>query len=829
VRTMKMLVLVIAAILFAGAASAEDVSLVGPGKIFIRFTNVRPDQSAVMVRVHVIPNSDQPFGWGGLTRYAGAEGAAEKPEVSPLAPGAATPWLDVGQYMNQQGTRSWDTYLSPLLCGVQTFPPASGLYLVAEIAEGPGMGILRRLEIRKPELAPEDAERDYPWHLGYGLWNRGKPILPTLGLLVPSRPEVSPRVYTFEELLNWQLDVIEDFPDTGRLPERFVFRTRGQKVILDALGYNGYPEGTVEANLGDEISLELELSEEEQNQRFREAMKARGFDPLALLSTDAIPLVLNQPESLQWERVTVLPALEDNPVQYYEAAIFRYQLWYEALAERTRAAVEANPGKRVLAGANFSPHMNVWPDTRQWIGPFEAEAMTMTWTEDWWWQVPEISPQVYGFLLDGLRLAGSYHGAPMQFYIMPFKGSSPDNFTRMHGLALSHGTKIINHFHTEDQVLTTWDYIDAAESPRTLQAIHDVIRDIGAVEDRLYSAMPRQADIAILLSWAADTWDTQDLGGAGRLYSAEYNVNNDERKALWLALRHAQYPVDLITDKDVAAGKLQDYRVLYVVGAEMLSQAVEALRQWVEGGGTLYATAGGGLLDQYHHRNDALHEVYGILSNTLERPVRHIRPRNTLPKATPLDTVRIKSAKGFPDIELPALLYRETVEPGTATVLGRYAADNAPAIVLNRFGKGRAVYSGALAGIAYITPAFTEDSDTLPTDFPADRRAWVAAVPQLAGITQPVVTSHPLVEAQYMHGENGALLILTNWSPEPLEELQVSFPGLRDVSRVQSLRSAGYFTGALSEQDAGVLALTKTRGGPSVSLSLARVDFLYIN
>ncbi|HOF40329.1 MAG TPA: beta-galactosidase trimerization domain-containing protein [Candidatus Hydrogenedentes bacterium] len=826
---MKILVLVVTAIMVAGAVSAEDSSLVGPGKIFVRFTNTRPDQSAVVVRLHVVPNNDEPFGWGGVTRYVGAEEAEEKPGVPPLAPGASTPWLDVGQYMNLQGARSWDTYLSPILCGVQTLPPAPGLYLVAEIAEGPGMNIMRRIEIRKPELAPEVPERDYPWYLGYGVWNHGKPILPTLGLLVPSRPEISPRVYTLEEALNWQLDLIKDFPDTGRLPEKLVFRTHGQKAILDALSYNGYPEDTVEANLGDEISLELELSEDEQNQRFQKAMQERGFDPLDLLSTDDIPLVLNQPESVQWDLVAALPALDDNPVQFYEAAIFRYQLWYEALAKRTRAAVEANPGKRVLAGANFSPHMNVWPDTRQWIGPFEAEAMTMTWTEDWWWQVPEISPQVYGFLLDGLRLAGSYHGAPMQFYIMPFKGSSPENFTRMHGLALSHGAKIINHFHTEDQVLTTWDYIDAAESPPTLRAIHDVIRDTGAVEDRVYSAMPRKAGIAILLSWAADTWDTQDLGGAGNLYSAEYNVNNDERKALWLALRHAQYPVDLITDKDVAAGKLQDYRVLYVVGAEMLSQAVEPLRQWVEDGGTLYATAGGGLLDQYHRTNDALHEVYGILSNTLERPVRHIRPRNTLPKATPLDTVRIKDAKGFPDAELPALLYRETVEPGTAAVIGRYDADNAPAIVHNRFGKGQAIYSGALAGIAYITPAFTKDSDTLPTDFPADRRSFVAAVPQLAGLTPPVVTSHPLVEAQYMHGDNGAVLILTNWSPEPIEKLQVSFPGLRDVKRVQSLRSAGHFMGALSKQDAGVLALTKTQNGPSVSLSLALVDFLYIN
>ncbi|MFO7975303.1 MAG: beta-galactosidase trimerization domain-containing protein [Candidatus Hydrogenedentota bacterium] len=817
------------ALLMAATVSAAESRLVGPDKIFIRFTNTRPDDSAVVVRLHVVPNHNKPFGWNGMTVYVGAEGAEEKRDVAPLPPGAQSPWVDVGQYMNRQGTRSWETYLSPLLCGVQTVPKTDGLYVVAEIAEGPNMGVIRRIEVRKPGLAAEVAERDYPWHLGYGVWNHGKPILPTLGLLVPSHPDVSPRVYTLEEAMEWQLDVIEEFPDIGRLPEQLVFRTHGRKTILDALGYNGYPEDTVEANLGDEISLELDMPEEEQNQRFREAMKARGFEPLDLISPEKKAQAEDLSTAEQWELVTLLPPVPDNPVQFYESAIFRYQLWYEALKQRTQAAVAENPNKRVLAGANFSPHMNVWPDVRQWVGPFEAGAMTMTWTEDWWWQLPELSPQVYGFLLDGLRLAGTYHGAPMQFYIMPFKGNSPNNFRRMHGLAFSHGAKIINHFHTENQVLTTWDYVDISESPRTYQAIHDMLRDAGAIENRLYSAMPRKADSAILLSWAADTWDTEDLGGAGHLYSAQHNVNNDERKSLWLALRHAQYPVDLITDKDVAAGKLEDYRVLYAVGAEMLAEAVEPLREWVGKGGILYASGGGGLLDQYHRPNSALKEVYGIKSNDLNRAVRHIRPRRTLPKTEPLDTVRIEGAESFPNIEFPALLYRETFEPAAAEVIGRYAGDGAPAVLMNSYGEGRAIYSGALAGLAYITPAFTEASDILPVEFPEERRRFATIAAELAGITPPVKTSHPLVEAQYMESENGAVVVLTNWNPKPLEELTVSFPGLPEVNRVQSLRGAGYFKGALGEQQGGVLEPTSTNGSPTVTLSLSLTDFLFID
>ena len=816
--------------LLLSAGRAVGAELVGEGKVFVRFTNTRPDDVGILVRVHVVPNHNKPFGWNGVTVYVGADGAGETAEETYLVPGEASPWIDVGQYMNLEGTRSWATYLSPLLCGVLTEPKADGLYLLAEVAQGPGTRVIRRVEVAKPELASESAERDYPWHLGYGVWNHGTPFLPTLGLLVPSQPDVSPRVYTLKEAMQWQLDVIEDFPDVGRLPTQMVFRSHGRPAMLDALGYNGYPPGVVEANLGDEISIKLDVPEEEQNARFRETMKAKGLDPLDLMGDDAVKQAKKLTEDERWGLVTLTPALPDKPVQYYESAVFRYRLWYETLAAKTQAALEEHPGKRVLAGANFSPHMNVWPDVRQWVGPFKAGAMTMCWTEDWWWQLPEASPQVYGFLLDGFRLANSYHGAPIQFYIMPFKGNSPDNFRRMHALALAHGVKIINHFHTENQVLTTWDYVDVSESPRTYQAIHDMIRDVGAVEHRLYAAMPAKADAAILLSWAADTWDTEDLGGAGHLYSAKYNVNNDERKALWMALRHAQYPVDLITDEDVAEGRLEGYRVLYVVGAEMLAAAAAPLEQWVNEGGIVYATAGGGLLDEYHRPQKLLHEMYGIKRHELVREVRHIRPRNSLPKAQPLDTVRIESAgHGLDAIELPALLYRETLTAAAGETVGRYASDGGVAAVVNRYGQGTTFYLGALAGIAYLAPAMPPSSDVLPTDFLQDRRDLIAAPLRWAEVVPPVRTSDPLVEAQYLEGDNGAVVTLTNWRQAPVDQLVIQFPGRPELRSVRSLRAAGHFKGHLHEKDRGHIEVHIVNGAPRVTLRLEVIDFLLLD
>jgi len=836
------LLLAIVALLLVPARALDTL---GKDKIFIRFTNIRPDGAKVLVRMNVVPNNNQlippgeekQLGWAGKTVYVGADGidVAGAKSTRYLAPGEMTPWVDVGQYMNPQGTRSSVTYLSPVLCAVMTQPQANGLYLLAEVAEGPGTGVIRRVEVKKPELPATSTERQYPWILGFATWNGSRPYLPTLGLLVPTHPDVNPRVYTLEEALQDQLDVIAEFPDNGRLPTQIVFKTRDQQAVKDALGYNGFPEGTVEGSLGDEIGLSLKTPEDEQNRKFRAYLQAKGIKPLdVLLDADAAK---GLPVDQQWALVT-LPKLGVNPqespvmqkpVLFYEQANFRFDLWYQELAARRQEVEAKYPGMKVITGANYSPHLNVWPDVRQWVDPFKAGAMTMSWTEDWWWQLPECSPQVYGFLLDGLRLGDSYHNIPMQFYIMPFKGQSEDNLRRMHGLAFAHGAKIINHFVTESQGMITWDYVDQTESPRTYQGIHDMIRDAGAVEDRLYPALPKKAEVAILLSRAADTWDTEDLGGAGHLYGAKNNVNNNERKAIWMALRHAQYPVDLITDEDVAEGKLAGCKVLYVVGSEMLSAAVQPLADWVRAGGIVFADGGGGLLDEYHHDNTALYEVYGLKSHTLNRALRGIRPRTMLPVMAPLDTLTVKAPEqGLTQVDVPALCYRDALIPQSAQVLGAYQTDGSPAFLRNTYGKGTVYYFGALAGLAYLTPAMPPSSQVLPTEFPAALRALITLPVQQARVIPPVATNNPLVEAQFMTGPQGDIVLLINWTEEPIDKLIVRFPGV-PVKTVQSLRAAGYFKGSLDAQDSGKLPVQVVDGVPQVELRLEVTDDLLVN
>ena len=758
--------------------------------------------------------------------------------------------------MNQQGTRSPVTYLSSVLCGIMTSPEADGIDVLAEVATGPGTGVLRRVEIHRPEVKAE-GERSYPWNLGCGVWNSGGgPVMPTLGLMIPTRPDLTGRVYTLEEAMRAQLEEIANMPQSGRVPEQFVFVARGQPEVLEGLGYRGYPADTVENNLGDEIGLSIAMKPEQQDQRFRDAMKGRGLDPLDFIPDEEQTKAKAIPAEQRWGLVHVvaaptqdekgrpiepawaMPAPATKPKAFYEAAIFRYALWYEELAAQTRKAEKEHAGKRVLSGANYSPHMNVWPDVRQWVDPFRVHAMTMSWTEDWWWQLPEVSPQGYGFLLDGLRLAGSYHAAPIQFYVMPFEGQSPDNFRRMSATGMAHGVKIFNHFVIEDQTLITWDYVDWTLSATTFPAIHDTIRDAGAVEKRLYPAMPVRSEVAILLSRAADTWDTEDLGGAGHLYGARFNMNNEERKSLWLALRHAQYPVDLISDQDVAEGRLKGYKALYVVGSEMLAAAAGPLKGWVQEGGTLYGTGGAGLLDEYHQKQTDLYEVYGIKSHELlrQRSERFVRGGTC---RTPSRWTRcsMTASGGSTPETIPAMFYRQTFEPlagePRVSVLGQYQSDGKPGLVISSFWEGQDDPDGFAGGpgvpgrgsgriIADIANGLLRTDSTVP-----DRTG-----PRRDHATQPVTASNPLVETQWMqgpHGSGGVVAILINWSPKPIESLTLQFDPALKVEKVRSLRTAGFFKGAFDEQTRGGLELNAVDGKQQVQLRLELTDYLLIN
>ncbi len=289
--------------------------------------------------------------------------------------------------------------------------------------------------------------------------------------------------------------------------------------------------------------------------------------------------------------------------------------------------------------------------------------------------------------------------------------------------------------------------------------------------------------------------------------------------------------MDLITDEDIADGLLRPYKVLYVVGSEMLRAAAGPLRKWVAEGGVVYATGGGGLLDEYRSELRGRYEMYGIEGHELVRHGRHVRPRGMLKGMKASDTLTIKAFDGTTgEISLAAYFYRETLEARAEDkVVGSYSSDEGAGVVVNKFGKGRTIFCGGLAGIAYVQAAVTESSEVLPTGFSEEVRELLTVPARWAGVVRPVETSDPLVEAQYFSGPEGDIVVLINWRDRVAEGLVVRFPGKRDIDRVRSLRAAGYFEGHLHEQKKGELEVRDANGVAQVTLDLGICDYLILD
>jgi hypothetical protein len=54
----------------------------GKDRMFIRFTNLRTDGVQILIRLNIVPNNDQPFGWADKTIYVVRDKEGERPDAS---------------------------------------------------------------------------------------------------------------------------------------------------------------------------------------------------------------------------------------------------------------------------------------------------------------------------------------------------------------------------------------------------------------------------------------------------------------------------------------------------------------------------------------------------------------------------------------------------------------------------------------------------------------------------------------------------------------------------------------------------------------------------
>ena len=481
-----------------------------------------------------------------------------------------------------------------------------------------------------------------------------------------------------------------------------------------------------------------------------------------------------------------------NDPLYFHAQLCAFEKGVKSWAAATRHLAERTGG-RAVAGINYGPASHNMVDELNFVRAFKLKGLSTAWSEDYVWQMPEISVQITGFRVSGFRAGAKYHKNPILMYIMPHSpGNTPRDVRLSYYTALAHGTTMVHFFcASPSAVAVTENYINGRDVAM-FRTVHDLVHEAGVFEDYVMDGTVRQARVALLLSSVDDIRNPSPLTKGG--------YSNAGRKAIYYALRHAQVPVDFLSENDVLDGLADTYQLIYVTQEYLHSRAVPALLKWVEKGGTLVALCGGGFLDEFSRPNPAANALYGVRGQAIEKDTRLdvFQLKQDLPPYVPLDHVRwTRNETSVTNV--PVILWKQLIEPSDGKVVGTYS-DGKPAVVEKAHGKGRALLFGFMPGLAYLKsglplrPMDRRPSDGafchfLPTGMdPRLRRAIVGDfLPE--GFVRPVKCGEPLVESTCIDTPQPPRLAvpLMNFTGQSIDTLTVVINDIKGAKRVRSM------------------------------------------
>ncbi len=844
--------------------------------VYFRFRN--PAGSPAPVKVawnhwnHRFQDFYQPFYRDLVKFYDEAGKLLESPKPNtgdwpdPIAPGKSGPWYDLGITMNTESTSPYT--FRALADGAAATSPSAPLEL--DIALEPSNSkIVKSFKLEKgedmlcvlvqPDLFREegveytkktgdiyreltrqlnDEKRLGPIPKRMKLFGAtAAPTCPFLTSEIPVRMEFRQALglNTFEGVQ--EPDFARGMLDWSRkngnlLIERSMYyhHSTDPTAIAESIKKDGHAEQFHYLSYGDEIGLPpVDVTDAKKVEAFREYLRKAGETPekLGVTSWDQVKPMAGFSSAVAVQ-IGVLPKEKEKGGDadlakfkrlYWHSCQFSQEQGIEAFAGKT-AELRAALGDEVHASANLGGmHPFYWMHQAAFIESFKHKAMTLAWTEDYTYCMPEATRLVADFEAAYLRKGASYNNNRMMFYCMPhWPGITPEALIQNAVLEWGQNVKDLDFFGACPDIWATENYIAYRGGLPTWKAIRTISGMAGLIEDHLVAATTEPARIAMLLSESSDIWEVEGKGqGAVEPGSVATNVSQEERKAIWYALRNAGYRVDQLTEEDVADGLLKNYSVLYVCGQNLQRKCVPKIKEWVQNGGAVFATAGAARKDEFDEPLTDLDEMFGRWNAiSYQRYKGPLRARLELLFEKPLDTVKLATGE-----KVKALCSREeTTSLQDATRLATYE-NGSPAFIEKSVGKGHAYYTAMLPGQAYIqaglpvTPQGKGGSQTSPwmiesLTFDAVASKMIRKPLDALGIKPDVMVNQPGVVTNRLKGPKSTIITVVNLAQQQkgtLKDVRLSIHVDGGVKRAWScFHSKGSLR--INRDEAGVIEVT---------------------
>lgn len=530
------------------------------------------------------------------------------------------------------------------------------------------------------------------------------------------------------------------------------------------------PASQLVISFGDEIGLgEIDFEDEELQKKFPAWLKKKG------ISREDLGVPVEQAK---------LTRDGDARLSWY-STLFQEEEIFAKFRKETEFTRELF-GDQVFTGANYSPHHLAlcYGPVYQWVDLFKHQGMSMFWSEDYIFSVPE-APQILSWMMATARCGVKYHDLPIHMYIMPHApAQAPEYLRRNMVFTVGAGATQINSFLIGPQENTTENYVSWNRREQ-YRIVHEAIYDSAEAESYLVGAKIRPAHVALVISKATDYnesrlfVDSKKDPFLARSDNAPETINQiicrKDQQMLYLALRHAQVGVELITEDDIVDIGLDKFDVVYFAGEWIDHRVVPLLDQWVQDGGVLYATAGLGHLNEFNEPDPAMLNLLGLDRVETDKDLYVIRTLLELPLVEPIDTINLSG------IKIPAVGMRQKLYQNDATVLATWN-DGSAAATIRTHGKGKAIAVGTLAGNTYMksgvrqVPFARGGNKNLynPTGFKIGQILLTQLGVHTANISKEVDCGNPYVEGIVFDSDRGAVLTLVNWTNDAkLEGLDI--------------------------------------------------------
>ena len=527
------------------------------------------------------------------------------------------------------------------------------------------------------------------------------------------------------------------------------------------------------------------LQDAEARQRFLEYLQSNGLTPRDLGSST-------------WDSVGPIgrSAATDLPGKRLFYWTQRFFSWDSSnyFARSTRDLENAfYPGLPILTNWNFfagrmyvpGPAANntdkTSPDAamggHDWLEFGRLRGSTALWTEDWF---SDAQAYQWSFYAAKLRSAAEKSGVVFGGYVVPrAAGDREDGILQKILTLVGSGAKVVNSYVFGPEYSFPGNCY--SEKAGMLQKLARANAMIGAAEDVLWPGKRPRARVAILSPKSSEMWDAKGIPIPTQISDATNTDLNRltvdymaEVADLYLALQHANIPVDFIEEEDLSPSGLAPYRVVYVTEPDIPAEFQKELAAWVEGGGTLMAISNAGAMDRYDEPSTVFAGLRGAHNPERARVlIPHLGAVNALGK------VQAGSA------EAPAWGPRDALAGPVKGDVVAHFEDGSPAIVHRASGKGTVVHFTWLPGLSYVKSS-SSANDKLPWNFSSIIRNWIVAPVKDAGVQLPVEASQPLVETPMLCSTVGAAVTVLNWNNDPLNDLGLT---IRVPFKVKSVAS----------------------------------------